>query len=308
MKRMFIGLLLAATPLFAQRITDDAGKKAVAVVGGETITAEKLDWMYNHLPEETRTQYAASGGKGALLDNYIRKVLVLQQAKKSGFDKRPDVQADIEAAKEATLFDRYVRDVVASGVINDAAMKRYYNDHLNTFAAPEMVKLRHIGVSMAPVGPHAHTEREAMAIAQKAWTDILLTIPRGDSAASAAAAAENAQKFAAIARHYSEDSAASTGGDLGWLTREQLDPELRDAAFQIHIGVPSGIIKTKDGLHIIFVEARQAAGTLSFDEAKPQIRNAMLKERAQDIVAAVNQLTEDLGDKTKIAVYPENIR
>lgn len=307
MKRAFIALMLVAAPIFAQRVTDDPAKKPVAVVGGETITAGKLDWMYNQLPAETRAQYAASGGKTALLDNYIRKVLVLQQAKKSGFDQRPDVQADIEAAKESTLFDRYVRDVVANSVINDAAMRQYYDAHAAEFKSPDMVHLRHIGVTIASTGPHAHTEAMAFSIAKQAWTDVLLAIPRGDPN-PAASVRQNAEKFGAVARKYSEDSSANAGGDLGWISRDQLDPELQPVAFDIRVGVPSGILKTKNGFHILFVEQRRAAGTMSFDEAKPLLRDALLKARAQDIVNAVNQLTEDLSDKTKIAVYPENIR
>jgi peptidyl-prolyl cis-trans isomerase C len=306
MKRLLIALTLIATPLVAQQKSTDSGKKPVAVVDGEVITAAKLDWMYDRLPDDIRAQYAQNGGKGALLDNYIRKRLVIHQAEKSGFDKRPDVKAELEAARESTLFDEYVRDVVSKEIVTESAMKQYYEQHLAEFNEPEMVKLRHIVIGITNTGPKPHTDQQALEIAKKAMTDIIVTIPRTDN--PALTAQEHATKFAALARAYSEDAVGPSGGDLGWVTRAQLDPELATVAFSIHTGVPSGIIKTKYGYEIVFVEGKRAAGTLSFDEAKPRIRNAMLKEHAADIVAAVNQLTDDLSDKAKIEVHPENIR
>ena len=306
MKRLLIALTLIATPLVAQQTSTDSGKKPVAIVDGEVITAAKLDWMYDRLPDDIRAQYAQNGGKGALLNNYISKRLIIHQAEKSGFDHRADVKAELEAAKESTLFDEYVRDVVSKQIVTDSAMKQYYEQHLSAFKEPEMIRLRHIEIAITNTGPKPHTDEQAFEIAKKAWTDLLLSIPRSDN--PALTAQENATKFGALARAYSEDAFAPSGGDLGWVTRAQLNPELADVAFSLHTGVPSGIIKTKYGYEIVFVEGKRAAGTLSFDEAEPRIRTAMLKEHAADIVAAVNRLTGDLGDKAKIEVHPENIR
>ena len=55
-----------------------------------------------------RTNYDQNGGKGAFLENYIRKRLMLQEAFKTGFDKKPEVVATLESARESALFDRYV--------------------------------------------------------------------------------------------------------------------------------------------------------------------------------------------------------
>ena len=306
MKRLFIALTLVATPIFAQQTSADSGKKPVAIIDGEVITAAKLDWMYNQLPDNLRAQYAQNGGKGALLENYIGKRLIIHQAEKTGFDKHAEVKAEIEAAVESALFDAYVRDVVSQQILTEPAMKQYYEQHISDFQEPEMVRLRHIVIGITQTGPKPHTEEQALSIAKKALSDVLVTIPRTDN--PSLTAEEHARKFASLARAYSEDAAGPSGGDLGWLSRAQLDPELATVAFQMHTGVPSGIIKTKYGYEILFVEGKRAAGTLSFDEAKPRIRDAMLKEHAAEIIAAVNQLTEDLGDKAKIEVHPENIR
>ena len=306
MKRLFPALLLlAAAPVFAQQ-TPSETQKPVATVNGEVITAAQLDQMYDKLPPEMQDQYRRTGGKAALLDNYIRKRLLLQEAVKAGFDKRPDVRADLEAARESALFESYIRDVVSEAVVSDAAMKQYYQQHLRDFAAPEMIKVRQIAIPITDKGPRQRSKEQAMEKGVEVATKVLTTIPRADN--PAARAAENAERFAQIARQYSEDGAASIGGDLGWVTRAQLSPDFADAAFALPTGVPSGIVQTSDGLHIIYVEGRRAAGTQSFDEAKPVIRNILLNEHRAEIIAAVDKLTSQLAEKGKVAIYPENIQ
>src|SRR5262249_19716836 len=135
MKRMLLlSLAMVAVPLAAQQAA--ANDPVVAMLNGETITASKLDAMYNRLPPAMKEQYNANGGKAGFLDNYLRKRLLIQEAVKSGFDKQPDVRADMETAKEGALFDRYVRDVVSSHIVTDAEVKKYYDEHPDEFATP----------------------------------------------------------------------------------------------------------------------------------------------------------------------------
>ena len=299
--------MLAASPLLAQTSAKSGDvAKPVAVIDGQTITAGQLDDMYNHLKPDMRAQYERNGGKPAFLENYIDKLLVLKEAQKSGFDKRPDVQTDLQQARDSALFDRYVRDTVASKIITEAAMKEYYQNNIRQFAVPEMIHLRHILISTDPRAKVPHSDEEAMQIAKKAVSDVLLTIPRSENPLDNLKA--NTKKFAALARAYSEDSAADNGGDLGWIKKGTLDPDFETPAFAARTGIPSGIVHTRYGYHIFFVEAKQAAGALSFDEAKPQIREILLQQHAPEVIEAVKKLTDDLSDKSKIQMYPENIQ
>src|SRR5438874_906801 len=145
MKSFFIlPLLVVAAPLVAQQATSPKDKP-VAVINGETVTAGKLDALWNGIGAKTRDQYKDNGGKPTFLNNYIiNKRLLVQEAVKSGFDKRPDVQAEMDAAKESVLFDRYVRDVVSQSIVTGAEIRKYYDEHPDEFAVPEKIKVRHI--------------------------------------------------------------------------------------------------------------------------------------------------------------------
>src|ERR1043165_519354 len=103
MKRLLVLLSAAAIalPAVAQQQQSPAPAPAappknVAVVNGEVLTAERFNYLWNNLGFSTRESYDKVGGKGAFLDTYVGKRLLIQEAIKSGFDKRPDVRTDME--------------------------------------------------------------------------------------------------------------------------------------------------------------------------------------------------------------------
>jgi EpsD family peptidyl-prolyl cis-trans isomerase len=285
-------------------------KKPVAVINGETVTAEKLDRMYSNLNTQMRQNYDANGGKGALLENYIRKRLLIQEAIKSGYNKRPDVVEAVDAAREAALFDRYVRDVVAAQIVTDNDVKTYYTEHPDDFATPEKVHVRHIVIGVTEVGPARKTKEEALDRIKKIAVDL-----RSEDVASAQSTSNpevlarlRLAHFADAAKKYSEDASGESGGDLGWITKGQTDPDFETAAWSMKPGTVSGIIQTKFGFHLIFVEGRQAPGTEPFESVKSSIREFLITQKASDVVTTVTKLTNELRGNSRISVFPENIK
>ena len=308
MMRKLLSLLtfLIASTVLAQQ-TD--AQKVAAVVNGETITVEKLDQMYGRMGAQLRQQYEKAGGKMAFLDNYIKKRLLIQEALKTGFDKRPDVKADIDAAKEATIFDRYVRDVVSGSVIKENAAREYYEAHPDEFATPERIHVRHIVITATQTGPAAKSKDQALekikALAAQLHESNFVTRTIKDPKA---AEELRINQFKQLARQYSEDASGENGGDLGWVQKGQLDPDFEAAAWNLKIGMPSGIVETKFGYHIILVDDKQPAGVEPFAEAKPSIREYLMTQHAAEVMETVSKLTNDLRRNSKVALFPENIK
>jgi peptidyl-prolyl cis-trans isomerase C len=322
MKRSVLSILalLAALPLAAQQPAPSppapiaAADRIVATVNGETITSGELDQLYDHLSTQMRDGYEQSGGKQAFLENYLRKRLVIQEAVKASFDKKPDVRAELAAARESALFDRYVREVIAGPLVTEKAMLDYYDTHQNEFAVPEKFKVRHIvatptpGPVMNTSGNKAQSDSEAQAKIARIQGKLHVD-PRLEAKAINPQARQQGilNAFAQEAMQYSEDASAPQGGDLGWVTKGQLDPTFEAAALNLQVGVVSGIIKTQFGYHLILVEARKRGGTATFEASRARIRETLLAQGAADVMQSVAKLTNELRAQSKISIHPENI-
>jgi peptidyl-prolyl cis-trans isomerase C len=296
--------LLAAGAALAQQPAPpvDDSQMPVASINGEIITKAKLDFLYANLSVQMRQQYEQAGGKVAFLDNYVAKRLLIQEAMKTGFDKKPETLAALDVARESALFDRYVRDVVAATVVTEADVRKHYDENQKDFAVAEMVKVRHI---VAGVGQGKEPEQALQKI-QRVLTEIRAGIP--------AARAQTPEmerillsRFSEAARKYSEDGSAPSGGDLGWRPRGVFDKQFEEAAFNMPRGVISGIVETQFGYHLILVEDKKSGGTQPFESVRADVREFLLSQRGAQVIVNLKQLTNELRASSKVALYPENV-
>ena len=312
MKRLLVLWSLAAfaAPLLAQQpaAATAPAPKQVAIVNGEIITADRLDSMWNNMGVAMRDQYEKAGGKSAFLENYLRKRLVIQEAIKTGFDKRPDVRADMDSGAESALFDRYVRDIIAAPIVNEADIKKYFDEHKDEFAVPENVKVRHIVITESNAGPAAKTKEQALERIKQVAADLLGHNVELRNAEPDAAERLRLIYFSDAARKYSEDPSASSGGDLGWHAKGELDPQFEEVAFGMPKGTMSGVVETKFGYHLIFVEDKRPAGTQPFAEVRSAIREFLLSQKGTEVMTALNKLTNELRMTSKVTLFPENIK
>lgn len=305
MKRALISVVLvAASPLVAQQAAApavQAPEKVVARVNGETITKAKLDQLWNRMGQRARQQYEKTGGgKAGFLDNYVRKRLLLQQALKNGFDKKADVQADLEAAKESALFDLYVRDVVAASVVTDTDVRKFYEENQNQMVRPEQVYLRFL-----LIGTSNRTDADASALAAQVMSELFTqqrTIISGGGSA-----AQFGEVFSAAARKYSDHTSAQSGGLFGWMSRDQLDAQLGESAFSMKSGTMSGVMKTDIGYVLLYVEDHRAAQKESFEDVRTALREFLLSQKQAEIVQKVNEMTAGLQSSAKVEVFRENV-
>jgi peptidyl-prolyl cis-trans isomerase C len=299
---LLAGMVWLAVPAAAQQPQPQKPevaepKKLAAVINGEVLTAEDLDRLWNRLSPEMRASYEQAGGKLTFLDNYIRKRLLIQEAIKQGFDRKPEVAFDLEQVRESALFDRYIRDVVAEEVISESDLVAYYETHQEEFRQPEMIRARHIiampgqqAVENAS-GSDALTDEEAL---EKIKGLAMHFRTLGGN-------------FADAAMQFSEDGTARLGGDLGWFPRGKMAPEFEVAAFELKIGETSSVVKTQFGYHVIYLQDRRPAGIAPFAEVRAQIRENFLRDKQAQVIAAVNDLTQQLRGASRISVYRENL-
>jgi peptidyl-prolyl cis-trans isomerase SurA len=186
-----------------------------------------------------------------------------------------------EEIQKAQLMNREIRGKVN---VTPEDVQRYYEAHLSEYSTPERWQIAHIVFRLEPDAP---PDRVA-AVTAKA-EEVSGRIKKGAD-------------FAEMAKQYSEDASGANGGDLGWFKQGEMLEPIEKAALQLKVGAVSAPVRTKVGLHLIKLEAREGAAHQKLDELADQIKqqlyNAALEERFQ------KWLTEDLRKRHQVELRP----
>lgn len=178
-------------------------------------------------------------------------------------------------------------------VLNEAAASRgikiseediatYYKQNLTRYGQPERRKVRHILIQVEATANDA-TKTEA----RKKAEDL------------SKRASANPKSFAALAKEFSQDpGSAAEGGDLGWISKNMLVPQVEEAVFTLSKGAVSGVVESPFGLHVILIDDIQAATPKQLAEVKEDIISEITKQIAADRFATMgSKLTKLIYDQ-----------
>jgi peptidyl-prolyl cis-trans isomerase D len=153
--------------------------------------------------------------------------------------------------------------------LGDAEISEYYTQRLgDRFTDPEQVQLRQIVIDV-PAGAEETQRAELRSRARELAT----RAKEGD--------------FAALARDHSDDQAtAAQGGEVGWVERSALSPELADAAFALAEGAASEPVELPNAIYILKVEGARGPRPRPLDEVRDAIEAALRKEGGRRLARA----------------------
>ncbi len=144
-------------------------------------------------------------------------------------------RADI---KNQLLKQRFIQSKLYSVSVSRYEVEQFYSNFKDSIPSqPEALRLAHI---LLTVKPAQEVEDSVNALA----TDLRKRILGGED-------------FASISEQYSSFGAGVNGGDLGYLTRQDVVEEFARAAFNLNVGDVSGVIRTQFGIHIIQCENKK---------------------------------------------------
>jgi len=92
----------------------------------------------------------------------------------------------------------------------------------------------------------------------------------------------NGANFSALAREFSQSASAAVGGDLGWVTKGQIDPQLERILESMGKGQVAGPTQTLAGFHILLLIDRVVPSAQGGSDALPstdEIRNRLGNDR-----------------------------
>jgi peptidyl-prolyl cis-trans isomerase C len=246
------GIALAQT---APAPAPDAADPVVAKVDGQPIRLSDVQEAVKSLPPNAQalppqTLYPM------LLDQMIDGRALVAEAHRTGLDKDPAVQRQVEAAEDQALETALLHKEIGP-LITEAAVRARYNADIAGKPGEEEVHARHILV------PDEATAKKIIAELNKG------------------------ADFAALSKQYSKDpGAANQGGDLGFFKKTEMVPEFADAAFALQPGqITQTPVHTQFGWHVIQVLERKTDPPPSFEQASQELRQTMIQEDVQKTVA-----------------------
>lgn len=248
---------LAATGLIATQ-SFAAGSDVLARIGSAEITADNLQpYLANLGPDEK----AALLRDPSSLTQFVRSLLVqqllLKEAQAKNWDKQPDIQEQLERARQSAIADSYLRSLVQppEGFPNDAEVQSFYDANQESLVVPRRLQLAQIFLALP---------KNADKTASDAVQAQLDALQKGLK--------QSGSDFAALAAAESDDpQTAARGGEIGWLAENQIQPAIRDAVAKLAKNGISQPVRLDDGWHILKVLDIKEAGTPPLDEIRPQL-------------------------------------
>lgn len=280
-------LLLVLALAFCQGVALAQNGDIAAKIGDDKITVSDFNTIVGYLDAEKQK---AIEKNPQLKENFLRQIVqsrvISDIAKEKGFDKKPEIKKQMELFADNFLANEFLKKEIAEKVsISEEDMKSYYDTHKDEFKTPEMARVRHILVKVAP----GASEEEKKKAKEKA-EGILDKIRAGED-------------FAKLATELSDDTGSKAkGGDLGFFARGRMVKPFEDAAFSLKPGQVSGIVETQFGYHIIKMEEMKEAGIDTFETVKERIRQKLLQDRIRTKVA---EFIDNAMKNAKAEIHPE---
>jgi peptidyl-prolyl cis-trans isomerase C len=208
----------------------------------------------------------------ALISYLIDVNLLSRAAEAKKVDQAPVFPQKLAFARKKVLIEALLEQESKTAV-SDKDIKKFYDENLKP---QNEVHARHILVE---------TEAQAKEVVAKL---------------------KGGADFAQLAKEVSKDP-GSDGGDLGFITKDQVVPEFGEAAFKLDKGKISDPVKSQFGWHIIKVEDKRERKPPPFDAVKDRIKVVLMQKANEDFVnkarqgAKIERLTESAspaaGDK-----------
>ncbi len=203
-------------------------------------------------------QLASLKADPALLEQVARTTLVqkrvLQEATQKGWPQQPHIAARVERARQSAITESYLESIAepAKDYPSEEELKVVYTASRDSLRVPRSFRLAQIFIS---------TDEAKLTEVKKMLSDA-----KAD--------------FAEIASHHSQEvMSASRGGEIGWLTEAQIEPDLLPTIASLKLNEVSQPVKLKDGWHILKLLDARAAHTPTLEQARTQLVKQMRQEK-----------------------------
>jgi peptidyl-prolyl cis-trans isomerase C len=232
-----IGLALV---LMTQGALANVSGSAVAVINGTPLSKEEFDRRYKENIQFFKYEVPT---KANILNDIINFEIAVQEARKLGIDKDPQVQERINAVLYQSLVEKQLSDKFKQAVdVSEREAREYCRRN-------PAVRFSHVYVPLKPVSLKAEEAEATKKIRE------------------AQAALNKGTPFERVVAQFSEGYSAGSGGDTGFVTKVQIDPALYAHARRLKVGeVSKAPVRSQLGLHLVRLTAIQNCADINIPE------------------------------------------
>ncbi len=303
----FLAAFLLASPALAEQVN-----RIIATVDGDPITAFELKQFASR---DVRGRQVGSQDPASLLDALITERVIDKEFTQQNLvvkDEDVDRYIDNIRSRNNLTVEQLKAALTEQGITWEAYRKqirqelqkaqliqrelgkvnippeeveRYYQAHLTEYTTPGEFMISQILLRLPEDAPP-----DQVAAAQQRANEIYQQLQKGAD-------------FTEMARQYSQDSAAQSGGQLGTFKRGELVDELETEIEKLQPGQYSHPFRTSLGIHILRLDERSGATHEPLeklaDEIKQRLYNEALEERYN------KWLQEDLRQRHDVEILAQ---
>src|ERR1700730_16029100 len=291
-----------------------------AIVNGDVITFSQVQEVSGPRERTLREQFTGQElidkikeARLAALSDLIDRQLIVQEFKKKEYSM-PEyvvddqiqniIKDDFAGDRQAFLrtlnaqgysmskFREMQRDKVIVGAMRQNNVKgafaatpqqiqAYYDANKPEFVTPEQLKLRMIVLNADPLDANSGDSTRKMAEEMR------------DKVKGGA-------DFATMAKTYSMDGTAESGGDWGMIDRKTLNQQLTDVAFGLAPGQTSQVVQIGDYFYILYCENKKTSSFIPITEVRDGIQKKLEQVQRQK---ATQKWIDSLREKAYIKIY-----
>ena len=211
--------------------------------------------------------------RNAFLSGEIDRIILLAWADTSGFRQRADVQEAIATIRgQTTLNAYYQNDIKANHIVPEAAIREAFRrSKINIHA-------RHL---------FTHTLEEAQELRRRLAAGEL---------------------FESLAREtFSDSILATTGGDLGFFTYNEMEPAFEDAAYALDDGEISQPVRTRSGFSIIQVLERVYNPIITELDYQLHRDEFEFSQRGRQLVSVIKEKTDQIITDLQVDIQDDDV-
>lgn len=216
----------------------------LARINNRVITLEEFSKRYQ---ESAKFFQLRAPSKKGVLDDLIKREIGIQEAKRLGLDKDPEIVERMNVVLYNALLEKKLSAEFEKIHISDDEAEAFYSKN------PE-IRTSQLFVAMKPDAT-AKDEKEGMERIRKMEEEL-----------------RSGKGFAEVAQRLSDGPSAPTGGDMDYQTKERLDPLYYAEALKLKsVGSVSRIFRSPFGFHIVKLTGRKTWEQVDHAHVKRQV-------------------------------------